>query len=427
MKFWREALQQAKYVVAPMVDQSELAWRLLCRRYGAQLCYTPMLHSAVFIRDATYRRENFKTCPEDRPLIVQFCGNDPDTLLKAAKIVEPHCDAVDLNLGCPQAIAKRGHYGAFLQDDWKLLEKIVSHLHQNLKIPVTCKIRIFNDLDKTVKYAQLLEKAGCQLLTVHGRTREQKKELTGLADWNFIKVIKDSLSIPVFANGNIQYFEDLERCFTATGVDGIMSAEGILTNPALFSGKQVSCWQVAEEYLQIVHQFPCTLSSVRGHLFKIWIHGTQRHLDLRNKLATGKSLEALVAVNTEFKQRTIVRTAEEQTAVANQGKLPYWICQPYIRPSHSSKKSSERQERDEEVIRKNIEASRKARIKRKGNKIKSNGCKRERTEFKYKPCANCSSNPSGTRCEYGMCRKCCKSKTYNEVVDCKGIVIFYYS
>ena len=104
--FW-DKLGRPRFVVAPMVDQSELAFRLLCRRYAADLCYTPMLHSRLFCNDPSYRAQRFQTNAQDQPLIAQFCGNDKHVLLKAAQMVQSRVAAVDLNLGCPQPIAKK--------------------------------------------------------------------------------------------------------------------------------------------------------------------------------------------------------------------------------------------------------------------------------------------------------------------------------
>lgn len=111
--------------------QSELPFRMLCRRYGATAAYTPMLHARLFSESDKYRTEHLSTCPEDRPLFVQFCANDPDVLVQAATHVDDgSCDYVDLNFGCPQRIAKRGHYGAFLMDDLLCVESLVCALHK---------------------------------------------------------------------------------------------------------------------------------------------------------------------------------------------------------------------------------------------------------------------------------------------------------
>ncbi|KAM7250865.1 hypothetical protein ACFE04_022748 [Oxalis oulophora] len=281
--YWAK-LGRPRFIVAPMVDNSELPFRLLCRKYGAQAAYTPMLHSRIFTETEKYRNEEFTTCQEDRPLFVQFCANDPDTLLAAAKRVEDSCDYVDINLGCPQRIARRGYYGAFLMDNLPLVKSLVEKLSQNLRVPVSCKIRLFPNIEDTIKYAKMLEDAGCALLAVHGRTRDQKDQRKIRADWNSIKIVKNSVRIPVLANGNVRHIDDVKDCIKATGVEGVLSADTLLENPALFAGFRTAEWVSDEEgkkegnvdqadllvdYLKFCEKHPVPWRMIRSHVHKL--------------------------------------------------------------------------------------------------------------------------------------------------------------
>ncbi|XP_074967612.1 tRNA-dihydrouridine(16/17) synthase [NAD(P)(+)]-like [Phalacrocorax aristotelis] len=429
--FWRETLRSAHYVVAPMVDQSELAWRLLSRRHGAQLCYTPMLHAQVFLRDANYRRENLygEACPEDRPLIVQFCANDPEVFVQAALLAQDYCDAIDLNLGCPQMIAKRGHYGAFLQEEWDLLQRMILLANEKLSVPITCKIRVFPEIDKTVKYAQMLEKAGCQLLTVHGRTKEQKGPLAGVASWEHIQAVRKAVSIPVFANGNIQCLSDVEECIRKTGVHGVMSAEGNLHNPALFEGRNPLVWEMAEEYLEIVQKYPCPLSYVRAHLFKLWHHTLQVYQQLREELAKVKTLEGIVDVNRELKLRCQEEIANQKEGEKPKEGLPFfhWICQPYVRPGPKERckengaSGTEKGVLGKRALEEEEDGNSELLSKNKQKKKLRNPNKSFDPSLKpkYAKCDQCG-NPKGNKCVFNMCRGCCKKRAFKETADCPG-------
>lgn len=204
-------------------------------------------------------------------------------------------------------------------------------MHQNLPIPVTAKLRIYPTLSQTLDYATHVLSAGAQLLTIHGRTRESKGHLAGLASWPFIRAVTESLGskVPVLANGGIPSAEEVEPCLEETGAKSCMSAEGNLYNPMIFSpsnaagGREyVKClppsmqealkacevelvgeWDkdkaayapatfIAAQYLAVVKTLPSTrtqTSAIKGHLFKLFrpIWATGRHVELRDML--GKS------------------------------------------------------------------------------------------------------------------------------------------
>lgn len=234
-----------RYILAPMVGASELAFRQLVRRYSPPglLAYTPMMNADRFATEPAYRTEIFSTVPEDRPLVAHFAANDPQQFLAAAKIVEPIVDAIDLNLGCPQRIAHSGHYGSFLLDDVDrpLVLDMIRTLAQTLTIPVFAKIRLLSTTEKTIELVTQLRDAGASLVAIHarhrvnlvGRTGQGARDGPALLD----EVAKVRAAVPgvrLISNGNVRTWEDVVANMELTGADGIMSAEGILDDPAIF-------------------------------------------------------------------------------------------------------------------------------------------------------------------------------------------------
>ena len=309
--FWQD-IGSPVFVASPMVDQSEYAFRQLCRQYGAQLCYTPMLHAKVFLSDATYQAQRLDIMADEGPTIVQFAGDDPKTLLAAAKVVEGCATAVDLNLGCPQPIARKGHYGSYLLREADAIVDILQCWTQNLSIPATCKIRIIDEgsadptnrgLQATLRLVDQIEAAGAAAITVHGRNRVMSGKKTGRADWAAIAAIKSRVSIPVIANGNIETFDDVAACMAATGADAVMSAEALLENPALFSGQDVSPFQLAREYLGLAAASPLVgvnfHRTEKAHVVRM-LHAPMRQLvrasimDATALLAATQSLPELI-------------------------------------------------------------------------------------------------------------------------------------
>lgn len=231
-----------KYILAPMVGASELAFRLLCRNYGVELAYTPMMSAREFALDP--QSEGFQTCPQDRPLVCHFSANTPQDFVAAVQRAAPFCDAVDLNLGCPQRTAFLGHFGSYLLEakDRKLVCDIVraGASATDPPMPIFVKIRLLDTLEETIQLCQQLVSAGVSLIAIHARyratwDRKGPGARDGPALLDQVAQIKKAVrDVPIIANGNVITFQDVSDNLASTRADGIMSAEGILDDPTLF-------------------------------------------------------------------------------------------------------------------------------------------------------------------------------------------------
>ena len=266
-EFWDEVLGRPTKILAPMVGLSELAFRMFARSKGAEVCYTEMLHADRFGADEAYRRSHFATDPEDRPLVAQFCGDDAATIARAARFLEGDVDAVELNCGCPQRSAERGHFGAFLGAD--VIVGIVEALARELRVPVMVKMRIRESADETARLARALEAAGCAVLTLHCRTRDQRRG--GPCDWAAARRVRDAVdAMPVVANGGVERASDVEACLLETRAGACMSGEGALENAAIFSGAEATTprgqLDLARDYLAFAKRFRATVDAAKAHL-----------------------------------------------------------------------------------------------------------------------------------------------------------------
>ena len=237
--------------LGPMAGVTDASFRSICRKFGCGFTYSEMVSAKALYYNDQKTVKLILPSEDEHPYAVQIFGSDPEIMAYGAKKVQEMnvCRIIDINMGCPVPKVAGNGDGSALMKNPSLAGEIVRAVSDAVDIPVTVKIRKGWDEENVnaVEFAEVLEKNGAKAIAVHGRTREQY--YSGTADWDIIKKVKDAVSIPVIGNGDVFYYEDVEKMIDYTGCDGVMIARGALGNPFIFSGMKPTAEQIIDTAL----------------------------------------------------------------------------------------------------------------------------------------------------------------------------------
>jgi len=222
--------------LAPMAGVTDLPFRLICKQFEASLLYTEMINAKAVCYEDKNTFDMLLVEDEEKPVAVQIFGSEPGFMAEAARILTElnRFEIIDINMGCPAPKVVKAGDGSALMKDPKLAFEIVNKVKAATKLPVTVKFRKGWDEQSinALEFGKLMQEAGADAVTLHGRTREQY--YSGTADWEIIKELKEKLTIPVIANGDITSFEAAERILDITKADALMIGRGAQGNPFIF-------------------------------------------------------------------------------------------------------------------------------------------------------------------------------------------------
>jgi len=232
MKFDWKNLKRPIIALSPMADMTDSPFCRVVRRFGEHVVFREMVSSEALVRgsDKTLLMADF--VPEERPIIQQIFGKDPDTMAEAARIIEEayRPEGIDINMGCPVYKITSDFNGAALMKEPKLAAEMVRKMKAAISIPLSVKMRLgWDDPETCLDFAPRMEEAGVELITIHGRTKAQG--YSGVADWEMVGRVKERVSIPVLVNGDVHSPETAEPAMKASGADGILIARGALGAP----------------------------------------------------------------------------------------------------------------------------------------------------------------------------------------------------
>jgi len=291
-------------VLAPLAGYTDLPFRLLCREFGAGLCYSEMISSHGLVYRKPMTLEMIRTIPEDRPIAVQLFGADPDIMGEAAAMLSDQpIDLIDINMGCPvRKVVKKGA-GAALMKNPGLAASIMNRVCQKTRIPVTIKIRSgwHHDSINGPEFAKLAEDNGIAAIAVHGRTWSQG--FGGTADWRIVSQVKNAVTIPVIGNGDITSRHEAVTKMQETGCDGIMIGRAALGNPWVFAPKgrpDSLLMRMAglQRHLQLIDKYSDVekiLARIKNHAGR-YFKGVPGGSSIRKNIYDAKSFQELMTI-----------------------------------------------------------------------------------------------------------------------------------
>ena len=308
-----------RIVAAPLAGISNPVYRKMCHDYGAGLVVSEMISDKALHYENKKTQEMCAVVAGEHPMALQLFGSDPETMAEASEYLSTHttCDIIDINMGCPVNKVLKAHAGSWLMQDPDLAYRVMKAVADHTDKPVTVKIRAGFDAKhiNCVEIAQAAEKAGLKAIAVHGRTRAQM--YSGSSSNEYIRMVKEAVSIPVIGNGDIRTVADAKRMIEETGCDAIMIGRGLIGRPfflqelnAAFNGTE---WQEPSfpERLDLALQYArelCAYESegtgirmMRG-IASWYIAGMPRAASFRNRFSMMKSLKEMEEIVREYKE-----------------------------------------------------------------------------------------------------------------------------